>query len=255
MGGTIQLKVKAVGLDLGHTLMQYAGVPMNWQKRYPEAMAAVFARLGLEGGEPRIKEACLRLARYNTRLYPREEEYGARLIFSDVLACAGRTGEDDVEAATDAFFGYFRQSFAVYGDALPFLARLKAAGIRCGILTDVPYGMPARWVKCDTEPFLGAVDVVLTSVDVGFRKPNAAGFQLLGNRLYADPDKMAYIGDEEKDIVGAKSAGMTAILVDREGGKPFFGEDLRVSSLDELQFERDEFLARAAGHAGPDRRI
>jgi putative hydrolase of the HAD superfamily len=236
MDATVQLNVKAIGLDLGHTLMQYTGVPMNWQSHYPEAMAAVFARLGLANGESCMQEACLRLANYNTRLYPREKEYDARLIFTDVLSCTGRVGKEDVEAAIDSFFGYFRQNYAVYEDALPFLARLKAAGIRCGILTDVPYGMPHSWVELDTAPFLVSVDIVLSSVDVGFRKPAAEGYLLLADRLGAAACTMAYLGDEEKDVAGAKSAGMAAILIDREGGKPFYGEDMRISSLADLQF-------------------
>jgi FMN phosphatase YigB (HAD superfamily) len=45
---------------------------------------------------------------------------------------------------------------------------------------------------------------------------------------------MAYIGDEQKDIAGAKNAGMKAVLIDRNGSLPPFGEDIRIISLYEL---------------------
>lgn len=227
-------RILAVGLDLGNTLMQYDGVPLNWREHYPAALREVCLRLRLEPDEKRLHAACERLCRYNTRQYPREVESSAEAIFSDVLGCFGDVSSEAVGTAVDAFFAYFRQNYRVYEDALPFLGALKSAGIPAGILTDVPYGMPRRWVEHDVAPFRPFVSSVLSSVDVGFRKPNTSGFLALARALGAEPGRMVFIGDEEKDITGAKYAGMTAVLIDRNGTRPFFGEDFRISNLMEL---------------------
>lgn len=226
-------RITAVGLDLGNTLMVYDGVPLNWQQHYAAALGTVLAGLGRDADKS-LPEACARLAKYNTRLYPRETECDALTIFTDVLEPFGISGGDEVNTAVDAFFGYFRQTYGIYPDVMPLLQRLQAAGIPAGILTDVPYGMPERWVERDVGPFRPYVKIVLSSVDAGFRKPNTGGFRALANALGANPQQMAYIGDEEKDIIGAKAAGMMAILIDRKGTLPAFGEDLRLASLDEV---------------------
>lgn len=232
MNGMVKAgRITAVGLDLGHTLMFYEGVPMSWQSLYPEALRAAFAAICVQPDEAELREACERLGRYNTRIHPRETEYSAQLIFADVLGVADKCM---IERAVDAFFGRIRQNYTVYGDAVSFLKRMRAAGIPCGVLTDVPYGMPSRWVEKDAEPFRPWLAAVLSSVDVGFRKPNAAGFRALAGLLGAEPARMAYFGDERKDIEGARAAGMTAVLLDRDGTLPDFGEHLRIRCFDEF---------------------
>lgn len=227
-------RISAVGFDLGNTLMYYEGVPLNWREHYEPALREICVRLGLEADGERLKEACERLAEYNTRLHPRQTEIPAETIFADVMGCFGVGSAQAVDAAVDAFFGYFRQSYGIFDDALPFLNVLLERGIPAGILTDVPYGMPRLWVERDAQPFLPCVKAVLSSVDVGFRKPDAGGFLALARALGADAERMVFIGDEEKDVAGAKNAGMKAVLLDRRGDLPSFGEDLRVSSLMEL---------------------
>jgi putative hydrolase of the HAD superfamily len=175
MGRLEQMNVGAVGLDLGNTLMQYDGVPLNWQEHYAPALREVCARLGLEADGERLRAACGRLSHYNTRLYPREIEIPADTIFRDVLGCFGVASTAEVEAAVDAFFGYFRQSFRVFDDALPFLHSLQSEGIPAGILTDVPYGMPARWVEHDVSLFRPTVACVLLSTETGLRNQISQG--------------------------------------------------------------------------------
>lgn len=48
------------------------------------------------------------------------------------------------------------------------------------------------------------IDLILTSVDVGYRKPCKEGFLKTAECFNILPNEMIYVGDEEKDIVGAK---------------------------------------------------
>lgn len=222
---------RAVGLDLGQTLMRYEGVPMSWQALYPQALRAACEAAGIPAEDGFIQTACGRLAMFNTRIHPRAVETDALRVFSEVL---GGLGHDSLRKAIDGFFGHVRQRYAVYDDSLPFLRRTQSAGIACGVLTDVPYGMPMRWVSLDLEPFLPYLAAALSSVDVGYRKPHQAGFLALAGCLHTELSRMVYVGDEQKDIEGAKEAGMVAVLIDREGSLLDFGEDYRIASLHEL---------------------
>ena len=129
------LGISAVGFDLGETLMQYAGIPLNWQGSYTEALTAVWEACGCgrtssangsdrttmrSPSEAELSRAATVLARYNTRLNPRTVEVpAAARIFSEVLACwdwgrpsAGSEQEPSgktISLAEEAFFGLFQQ--------------------------------------------------------------------------------------------------------------------------------------------------
>ena len=103
--------------------------------------------------------------------------------------------------------------------------------MKIGALTDVAYGMENRNFLWDIEAVRGYFDAVLTSVDVGYRKPNKAGFLELLRSLEVSPAEMVYVGDEEKDIAGANAAGIVSVLIDRDGKNPDFGQDFTVKSL------------------------
>lgn len=58
-------------------------------------------------------------------------------------------------------------------------------------------------------------NTVVTSGELGIRKPNPQLFLEAARRLRADPANCAVIGDSWKDIEGSKKAGMKAILITR----------------------------------------
>ena len=61
-------------------------------------------------------------------------------------------------------------------------------------------------------------DFVVVSEEVGFRKPAAEIFQIAAKRAKASPNRSLHVGDKYSvDVVGARRAGMNAILVDRAG--------------------------------------
>lgn len=223
----------AVGFDLGETLARYAGLPLSWHTLYRAALVRVAEVCSRPLTDADIESGEQVLARYNTRLHPRLDEVASDQVLGDVLAAwgiAGVFGMDDVE---DAFFGFFQQTYAVYPDAVPALQRLRGRGVRIGVLTDVPYGMPRRFVERDLGPIAQDVDVSLTSVEVGCRKPHPSGYLTLAEKLGVAPSRMAYVGNE-KDIVGANSAGMISVLIDRDGCGADYGQARTVASLKDL---------------------
>jgi putative hydrolase of the HAD superfamily len=232
--------LKGVGFDLGETLVEYEGVPLNWEREYPAALAAIAS---LWAGTPTAHEveagsAVLRC--YNTRLNPRTHEVATATVFVGVLQAIGVSPEDApalLHPAVDAFFAVFQRRVRAFGDVAPALHLLHRHGVRVGVLTDVPYAMPRRLVLHDLTS-AGLDDLAastLTSTEVGTRKPDPNGFAALAEREGCQCAEMLFVGNEQKDVVGAKAAGMQAALLWRDQSPvPSWGQDVTITSLDGL---------------------
>ena len=225
----------ALGFDLGETLITYRDTPLSWADLYGVALRVVATKVKRELHDEAVQLAGEILTRYNTRINPRTAEMSADVIFGEILA-AWNWPETMREEVIEAFFGFFQQRLVAYPETLQVLHALKHRGMRIGVLTDVPYGMPRHLVERDlAETGLGDfVDVLLTSVDVGHRKPAPDGFRTLARALEVPIGELIYVGNEPKDIEGPKTAGARAVLVSREHATCLLGQDATISSLSAL---------------------
>jgi putative hydrolase of the HAD superfamily len=226
---------QAIGFDLGETLIHYQGVSLNWQSLYQDALRHVAKSCAYQESKETLAQATAILSRYNTRLYPRTSEVSADQIFGEILRAWGISNRRSLNEAKQAFFSFFQMNLIPYHDTLPLLQTLRAKGVKVGVLTDVPYGMDRVYAERDLQSFADYTDVFLTSVEVGYRKPALPGYLGLAKRLAVQPELMAFVGNEEKDIVGANHAGIFSILLDREQKNQSYGEQWRISSLAEIQ--------------------
>lgn len=256
--------MRAIGFDLGNTLVEYAGVPLNWEKHYPAALRELAACLGTMPTGAEIDAASAVLRRFNTRLNPRESEVTFGAILAELLPClesgAAATARatpkprqhehlardpeiprterpcHDEQRCAEAFFRVFQQQLRPFPDAAPSLANLRERGLRIGVFTDVPYAMPRSLVLRDVADagLDGRFDVLITSCDAGCRKPAPAALRSLADALGCGAADMAYIGDEPKDIEAARRFGCTAILLDRSSHGSNFGQDRTIRTLTEL---------------------
>lgn len=228
----------AVGFDLGDTLCEYAGVPLNWEREYPAALAAVAGVCDLELSADRLHRGIELLSRYNTRRTPRpaDREYPAAQIFRELVDSWG-TSPEALDSCISAFFSHFRQTLRVFPDGLDMIATLTARRVPMAILTDVPYGMPKHLVLSDLAAagLSFPEHLVITSTEVGYRKPSPAGFRVLAQRLGVPCDCLTFIGNENKDVAGGKAAGCKTVLLWRSNDTPpAWGQDRVVHSLHEL---------------------
>jgi FMN phosphatase YigB (HAD superfamily) len=74
----------------------------------------------------------------------------------------------------------------------------------------------------------------VTSGEVGQRKPSPAALAFVAARLGLGPGDFAYVGNERKDVAAAQAFGCRAVLVDRAGSVPSWGQDETIASLAEL---------------------
>jgi putative hydrolase of the HAD superfamily len=229
--------IRAVGFDLGETLLFYRDTPLSWAAMYPDALAAVASACGVNPTSEQIAAGKQILTQHNTRIVPRTHEIPASQIFSPILKAWLLDPDTHLQIATEAFFSFFQQHMCAYPETNQVLAGLRASGVRTGILTDVPYGMPREFVQCDFDgaEISGLFEVLLTSVEVGVRKPESAGYYSLAKLLGVQPYEMLYVGNEPKDVIGAKRAGAQSVLLDRNGSGENHGQDFTISTLTELR--------------------
>jgi HAD superfamily hydrolase (TIGR01549 family) len=143
---------------------------------------------------------------------------------------AWRDHAPDVEAR----YGGFR-SEDLYGDAVPALAALRAAGYRIAVAGNQPAARHDQLVALGVD-----AEVVAMSGAIGVEKPDPAFFaRVLEMTGSPDPGHVAYVGDRpDNDVVPALRAGMRAVWV-RRGPWAFLHSDggraaLVVRSLAEL---------------------
>ena len=223
------MSIKAVSFDIGHTLVKYNN-PLNWKSLYGQALEHASRECGVVLSRSQLQMAETILSKYNTRENPREKEVSSGCIFKEILDVWAQP-YDKLESAKTAFYRFFQADAVCYNDVVDTLRHLKLAGIKIGALTDVAYGMDNSFSLRDIEGIHQFFDLVLTSVDVGYRKPNSAGFLMLLSAFDVAPSEMLFVGDEQKDIIGANRLDIISVLIDRSGGAPVWGQCFTIKSL------------------------
>jgi len=157
-------------------------------------------------------------------------------ILGELLALWGVCAPSKESVCAQAFFAVFRQRLRCFPEVGPVLRAARSRGQRVGVFTDVPYGMPRDLVL---EDVVGAglrelIDVLMTSCDAGYRKPSPRTLEAMAAAFHCDPEQMVYVGNECKDIEAALAFGCEAVLLDRVGTRPDWGQHRTISTLTEL---------------------
>jgi HAD superfamily hydrolase (TIGR01549 family) len=136
-----------------------------------------------------------------------------------------------------------------FPDAAPTLARLRAAGVRVGVVTPLPEES-ARWLLKRTQ--LPEELLLLAGDPPDLPVPDKRAFVRAAERLGAPPDRVAYVGDLFwSDVRAATRAGLAAILLDRRDAWPDVHVG-RVAGLDGLEAGMAAGGAPVEEPAGPD---
>ncbi|WP_157800152.1 HAD family hydrolase [Sporolactobacillus pectinivorans] len=214
--------------------MKYKNVPLNWKSLYKEALKDVLISCNCIPNKNMIEAGEKVLSKYNTRITYREVEVSSDQIFSEILETWKLNIDKCLNKTKKTFYSYFHRTSQLYDDTIYTLEALKKQGVKIGILTDVPYGMDRDYVLSDIEVFKDYIDVLLTSADVGFRKPNKQGYLDLLSKLGVSANNLVFVGDEQKDIKGANSIGTYSVLINRTNAKKEYGQRKEINSLKEL---------------------
>ena len=132
------------------------------------------------------------------------------------------------------------KDFMPFPDSIPTLQRLRKAGYKVGIITNLRRNLDELCQKSGLKPYL---DFAVGSQEVGIEKPHPAIFKAALDRANVVREECLHVGDQVRsDVFGAQSVGMMAVLIDRSG----FGADgadcPTISSLSELGDFIDEIV-------------
>ena len=226
------MRIKAVVFDIGQTLVHYP-IPLNWSALYRPAFEHIEGKLGLSLSEEAYAHIGQTLAKYNTRIHPRDKEVSSDLIFTELLEGTGIPGEMN-EKVKEAFYGYFRNDAHVYPEAEETLAELAGRGIVTATLSDVAYGMDNRYALEDIRPLLKYIRYPCTSNDTLWRKSSSQSLLVLAEKMGMPARDIAFVGDEIKDVKCAKGAGAVSVLINRTGEAKDYGQDYEIKDLREV---------------------
>ncbi len=207
--------------------------PLNWSKLYRAAFESISDKCGYTFSDSHYQHAVRVLTKYNTRVNPRDYEVTSNQIFHEILS-----GMDipmkDIEQVKFRFYLFFRQDASVFPEVEETLKKLSDRGILLGTLSDVAYAMDNEYALEDIRMIRQYIDYPFTSNDTGYRKPRAEGLKFLAEKMQIDMKEMAFVGNEEKDVVCAANAGAYSILINRNNKIKNYGQNKEINSLDEL---------------------
>lgn len=201
------IQTQAVTFDVGGTLIQ------PWPSVgavYAEVAGRHgFSGLDAERIEKQFHQAMAKRAEFR---HTKEEWFGvARKSFRGLLS----------EAACEALFPFLYEEFGradvwrIYGDVLPALDQLAERGFRLAAVSNWDARLRPLLRDLSLMPFFEAVSV---SSEVGFLKPSAVLFEQALRMLGLPAGAVVHVGDSfAEDVVGAKSAGLAAVLLRRTG--------------------------------------
>jgi FMN phosphatase YigB (HAD superfamily) len=229
-------QVRAVVFDFGETLARYAGTQLSWAEHFRPALEQVAEACGLPVTSTQLDLGEHHLNAFNTRVFSRQREVTSNDIFRELLTEWRCSAPLPIATAERAFFAYFQKNLAVYPDVAGTLGKLRSHGMRLAILTDVPYGMKRELIEEDLRHvnLWDAIDLLATSVDVGWRKPSPEGFKFVAKQLKLCVSQLVAVGNEDKDIDAARAAGVPAVLIDRDGVREPTAADCVIRSLADL---------------------
>ena len=131
------------------------------------------------------------------------------------------------------------KDFVAFDDALASLERLKQKGYQLGVISNLRRDMDQL---CRDLGMASYLDFCLTSAEVGVEKPDPAIFVAALERAGVNPAEAVHVGDQPRsDLVGARGAGLHAILLDRGGWHNDVENCVHISRLTEL----DDLLINA----------
>jgi putative hydrolase of the HAD superfamily len=124
---------------------------------------------------------------------------------SAALACVG------TEELTSALLASLE--FSVFADAAPAIEQARKRGLRVVVASNWDVSLHGVLARLGLAPLL---DGIVTSAEVGARKPSPAVFERALSLVHARPRDAIHVGDSvEEDVLGASAAGIEPILLAR----------------------------------------
>jgi len=209
-------RFRAVFFDAGNTLL----LP---KPSVEKVCAEVLAEQGYFPPLADIKRGLDRSERYYEQRYREDDtfwasESEAAAMWSSMYALAmEEAGVNDSEAMGRLLYDEFGKGdrWSLYPDVMAAIEQLNAAGILMGIISNWDVRLPELCHHLGLSRYL---EFVISSANLGRIKPQHSIFRTALERIDVAAGEAAHVGDHYyADVMGARSAGIYPILLDRKG--------------------------------------
>lgn len=157
------------------------------------------------------------VAHYRRRMHLGRDDAGLAALRAEcggVLARSLGPGAPPPAVATDALVASLR--FRLYPDVTPTLDALGAKGVTLAVVSNWDCALPGHLARLGVA---GHFAVICASAAVGYAKPDPAVFHAATRAMGIDPADVLHVGDRRvEDLMGARAAGLSALLLDRSPG-------------------------------------
>lgn len=224
-------------LDVGQTLI-------GPRRSYGAIYAGVLAGIGLRLDQQQLQRGIAGAAEQLRRQIPTgadrfsffpggEDEFWLRFVRASLRGAGGSEVDDGLaRRALEPLREAFKpaDTWKVFDDVVPALEALRAGGCRLGIVSNWDSRLPALLERLGLGDYFDAIGVsALQRVE----KPDPRLFRHVLDRLGARPEQALHVGDvPELDGAGARSAGVDAVMIDRDDS--FDRSQRAVSDLSDL---------------------
>jgi len=224
--------VDAVAFDLDWTLCFY-------EVSIAQALAGALRQVGCP--DDLVGDLGRAAVRYETFWAEEEEKRASAKVVRErtclrLLREAGARGRDlDLASPlAEAYAAIRMPSIRLFDGVRELLGDLRVH-YRLGLLTNGEPDM--QWPKIKTLGIEESFDVIVVSGDTGVYKPDRRAFEILLARLGTEPGRALFVGDSpDKDVAGAKGAGMRVAWVRTDGvAERDVAPDLVVSRTTDLR--------------------
>ncbi|MCA9939588.1 MAG: HAD family hydrolase [Anaerolineales bacterium] len=212
--------VTTVIFDLDDTLLDWSQGTLNWRAFQQARAAGVHAYLRDLGYElPPLADFSQGLIQFIEAVWDEARVDWTAARIEDALnytlrACGIDMGQFDEMALLQAYDWQPIPGVVPFPDAHEVLTTLRRRGYRLGLITNSFTPMWMRDIELEIYDLLEFFPVRITSGETGYMKPHPAIFQRALTMLDTAPDEAMYVGDRPAhDVIGAKNAGMTSVLI------------------------------------------
>jgi len=226
--------IRAVFFDLYNTLVRY-------DPPREEIQATVLKDFGIEVSPEALRRPIMTADDFiyqehaRSPLSKRSKEETMALYaqyHGIVLREAGLEASQELIAGILKKWMHFDLKMVLFDDVVPTLTQLKGRGLILGLISNVDRDITPLYQELGLSAWL---QVVVTSQEVGFNKPQPEIFQEALKQAGVKPSEAIYVGDQHQiDVVGANEAGMRGILLDRGGYFEGVTDSPRIHSLTQV---------------------
>ena len=203
--------------DVTHVFLDVGGTLVYSDPDYPD----IFHRVLSARGHRIDRESIVRLLRTPEsivtliRPFPagREPEF-FRSLNARMIEHLGLESDDVTLDEIHIEFSQ-RVTWRPYPEAIQTLRDLRRKGYRLGVISNASHSLPETLRKIGLASFF---DTITYSFDVGAEKPDVRIFRRAISRANATVEQSVHVGNSfEADYLGARRAGLHAVLLQREG--------------------------------------